>query len=139
MSETGGSEAADVVLTAVHMTDDGHAVYPREVLTLQKDLMHSGLRVDFDYPPELRLYRRLNSAASDQVVAFAVNLGAGGLILLIQWLAGIAGDRKVRITASRTRRKGRKDEATDTLEYEGPASGAADVVRAWKADDVDVK
>ena len=130
-----GHEPADVVLTAVDMTDDGYAIYPREVLTVQKDLMRAGLRVEFDYPPERRLYRRLNSAVSEQVINFAVSLGAGGVILLIQWLVGIGGDRNVKVTATKSHRKGRKDQSTETLTYEGPASGAADVLREWRAQD----
>lgn len=134
VNASGGDEPADVVLTAMYVTDDGHAVYAREVLTLQKDLMRAGFRVEFDYPPERRVYRRLKSAVSEQVVPFAVDLAAGGLILLIQWLAGVGGDRKVKVTASRTRRKGRKDQTTETLTYEGPASAAAEVVLQWKKD-----
>ncbi len=121
------------MLTAVDVTDDGYAVYPREVLTVQKDLMRAGLRVEFDYPPDRRLYRRLNSAVSEQAVNFTVSLGAGGLILLIQWLIGIGGDHKVKVTATRSHRKGRKDQSSETFTYEGPASGAADALREWKA------
>ena len=126
------SEPPVVTLTAVYLTEDGFAVYPVEVLMVQKSLMRSGATVEFDYPPDRRVYRRLKSAVAEQAVNFAVSFSASALIWLLQWMATKGKDRPVKITTTRTHRRGRKEHSSETLTYEGPASGAVEVIERWK-------
>lgn len=130
------TDGFDLMLSASYVTDKGLAVYPVDVLTLKKDLERSGVRVAFEHPAPQRAYKRLYSATSELIVPFVISLTASGVFFAIQVLAKLGPSKTVRISTTRTYKKG-KVEATETLVYEGPASEAEAAVREWKRKDDD--
>jgi hypothetical protein len=124
----------DIVITATGVTDDGKAIYPREVIRFRSEAMKAGLTVEFDYPPEQRVYRQLNSAVVTLAVEFAVGLTANGAWALIEWLRGKGRGRKVTATVTRTKRHGLLDKTTETATFEGLAEDVADLVERWRDD-----
>lgn len=126
-----GESSSTIHFTADHVTSDGLAVYAYGVVALKKDLEAEGITVTFADSPDRRAYRHLYSATSDPIIQFAISLASGGVILAIQSLAKIRGDKMVRITAMRRIHRG-SETVEEELTYEGTARKSVDVVKAWK-------
>ena len=76
----------------------------------------------------------MTSKLNETVVPFVISLAANGVFFAIQVLAKLGPSKTVRISTTRTYKKG-KVETTETLVYEGPASEAEAAVREWKRKD----
>lgn len=122
---------AVINIECIGTTPDGKAIYPVEVLTLKKDLEERGQSVVFDHPAEQRTYKRMHSSEAEMMMNFGISLGASGIVAAIQSLAGLGGDRKVTIRAKRSAKAG-EDHIEEEFEYIGPASGAPEVIKAWR-------
>jgi hypothetical protein len=123
----------DLVIVSTEVTGQGVAVYPVDVLTLKKDLEAGGVRVEFEHPASQRGYKRLYSDTTELVVSFAIGLGSSGAIAALRCLAGLGGDRKVKITATRSAETTGMP-ADDKYEYEGPAKDAERTICTWRDD-----
>jgi hypothetical protein len=109
-------------------------VYPRDVLTLKKDLEAEGIRVEFEDPPDQRVYERLNGVGSELVVPFLVNLVSSATWALVVYLAKTRPEKPVRLRAAKRLETDSQTES-EYFEYEGPAGDAERILRAWRDND----
>lgn len=120
-----------VVLARSRWDSEGRGVYPRDVLTLKKDLEAEGISVEFEDPPDKRVYERLNGVGSELAVPFLVNVVSSATWALVVYLARTRPDKPIRLRAAKRLETDSRTE-TEYFEYEGPAGDAERILRAWR-------
>jgi len=120
-----------IVLARSRLDSEGRAVYPRDVLTLKKDLEAEGIAVEFEDPPDNRVYERLNGVGSELVVPFLVNVFSAATWSLVVYLAKTRPDKPIRLRGAKRLETDSRTE-TEYYEYEGTAGDAERILRAWR-------